>query len=320
MSGRIVSRHPHLRQVLPFLLASLVVAMGIAGLTACARQGASPSPAATPEDPVVVRVNGVDVTQSQIDVVRAEARLGGRRDGMSQARREATGRALVRQEAKRLGVHVTEAAVQQGVSDLEQSAGGAQALDAALSEAQMTRGQLTQAVGYSWLARALADAKYPDVAASASEARGFYDRHRDLYTTGASYHLAKITVPGEKLAWRLARRLRRGASFTETARRYSMDTQTRYRGGDVGWVLTVTVPRDVLAVVRNAGPRGIADPVWSSGKWQVFKVLGERPARVISFSRAREAIVKELTRRRRASALKRWVEREMQRAGVVSAG
>ena len=166
----------------------------------------------------------------------------------------------------------------------------------------MTRDQLDDAAGYSLLAEAVADAKNADTEASPGQVRAFYDRHRDdLYTTVASYRLGKITVPGEKLAEELVRRLRRGASFPALARRYSMDQQTRYQGGDLGWVSAFTVPREVLAVVEGVAPGGVAEPVWSSGKWQVFQVVARRPARVVPFAEARDAIARELTRRRRAT-------------------
>ena len=71
---------------------------------------------------------------------------------------------------------------------------------------------------------AVADAKYAELRPRPAQVRAFYDRHRaDLYTTDASYRLGKITVPGEKLAEKLVRLLRRGAGFAEVARRYSMD-------------------------------------------------------------------------------------------------
>ena len=197
----------------------------------------------------------------------------------------------MRLEAERRGIRIADDAVAQGVGKVEETAGGAQALDAALKEASVTRGQVGEAVRYSLLARAVADDMNADLEARPAQVRAFYDRHRDdLYTTDASYRLGKITVPGEKLAEKLVRRLRRGASFPAVARRYSMDQQTRYQGGEIGWVSAFTVPQEVLAVVEHVAPGGVADPVWSSGKWQVFKVLDRRPARVVPFAEAREPI------------------------------
>lgn len=301
------------------LLVAAVVVLSVAGLSACGESDMSPSPKAATSGAVVARVDGKEVTQAQVDAVRAEARLARRSDGADAARDEAVRRLLVRLEAERLGIRIGDDAVRQRVSDLEEKAGGAEALDAVLQQASMTRDQLGEAVGYSLLAEAVADAKNANMEASPGQVRAFYDRHRgDLYTTAASYRLGKITVPGEKLAEKLVRRLRHGASFRDVARRYSMDPQTRYQGGDLGWVSAFTVPREVLAAIELVAPGGVADPVWSSGKWQVFKVLARRPAHAVPFAEARDPIARELTRRRRAKALDRWLDAEVRRADVMT--
>lgn len=302
------------------LVASVVAVLSMAGLGACGGSDTLPSPKAAAGDAVLARVDGEEVTQAQVDAIRAEARLAGRDDGAGAARDEAVRRVLVRLEAERLGIRVADDAVRQRVSDLEEKAGGGAALDAALEKAVMTRDQLAEAVGHSLLTEAVADAKNAHLEASPGQVRAFYDRHReDLYTTAASYRLGKITVPREKLAEELVRRLRSGASFPALARRYSMDQQTRYQGGDLGWVSAFTVPQEVLAVVEGVAPGGIAEPVWSSGKWQVFQVVARRPSRVVPFAEARDAIARELTRRRRAHALDRWIDEKLERVEVVTA-
>ena len=303
----------------PLLVATVVAVLSVASLSACGESDTSPSPKAATRDAVVARVDGEEVTQAQVDVVRAEARLAGRGDGADAARDEAVRRMLVRLEAERLGIRIGDDAVARGVGKVEKNAGGTHALDAALKEASMTREQLGEAVRYGLLARAVADDMNADLEARPAQVRAFYDRHRaDLYTTDASYRLGKITVPGEKLAEKLVRLLRRGADFAEVARRYSMDPRTRFRGGEIGWVSVFTVPGEVLAVVERVAPGGIAEPVWSSGKWQVFKVFARRPSRVVPFAEARDAIARELTRRRRANALDRWIDRGLQRVEAVT--
>jgi parvulin-like peptidyl-prolyl isomerase len=299
------------------LLSALLAGLSVAVLGACGGSLTTSSPSPTADAGVVARVDGEQVTQAQVDEIQAEARLSGRGDSTDAARGEAVRRTLVLREAERLGVSVGDAAVRRRVSEVERIAGGAEALDAALARASMTRAEFDHAIRYSLLAAALADVKYADTMISSAAVRAFYDRHRgDLYTKSASLRLAQITVPGQKLAEKLVRRLRRGADFAETARQYSMDPQTRYVGGEVGWVSAFTVPPQVLTAVQHVASGAVADPVRSSGKWQIFKVLAKRPARILPFAEAREAIARELTRRRRAAALQDWIAAERKRASI----
>lgn len=300
------------------LLPACLVAglLGAAVLAGCG--GAAPSASPSPDPGVVAVVDGVRIGRDAVEAIRGEARLQGRSDAAGAARDEAVRRVLVRREAGRLGVRVQDGAIARRIAQLEADAGGADALDAALDRAALSREQLQQAIGYGLLAEALATEKGLGAGASVRAARSFYERHReDLFTTGASYRLGKITVPSERLAKTLDRRLRGGADFAATARRFSMDPQTRYDGGLLGWVMAVTLPAEALAVIERTPAGGVADPVFSTGKWQVFKVFGRRPSRIVPFSQVRSAITAELTRRSRMAALERWLDGEVRRTDVT---
>ena len=265
----------------------------------------------------MARVDGVEVTRADVDVNLAEARLEGRPIERSQALDEAVRRVLIRRAAARIGVTVDAAAVQAGLSALSVRSGGEAALDSALKTAGLTRDQLKAALAAGLLESGLADAKFPGVRAGSAAARSFYRRNADaLFRSAAEVRLGKITMPGELIADKVAARLAAGAPFGATARRFSMDPQTRAQGGYLGWVSVLTLPPEVRSALAGLRAGDIAEPVRSSGRWQLFKLFGRRPARLTPFVEVAGPIRRELTRRRRATALDDWLARARERATV----
>jgi foldase protein PrsA len=301
------------------LLACLVVLTGVVATGCSDRSGDGPdvSPSPSGGSAAVARVDGVVVTQVDVDVVRAEARLDNRTVGAAAGRDEAVRRELVRQAAAGLGVTVSDGVIAGRVSALEQKVGGAGALQAGLSRARMTTAQLRASIAFRLLEEKLAAAKFPRLAATRAAARDFYERHRvDLFTTAAKVRLGDIVLPGELLAKKLERRLQNGAAFAATARRYSMDEETKQNGGMLGWIATASLPSELRAAIEGVAQGEVSDPVRSSSRWHLLKVLGRRASTVVPFETVRSAVTDELTRRRRARAMKDWLAREVERADV----
>ncbi len=96
-------------------------------------------------------------------------------------------------------------------------------------------------------------------------------------------------MPGELIAEKVARRLAAGAPFGPTARRFSMDPETRFEGGLLGWVAVITVPPEVRAALAGLRAGDVTEPVRSSGRWQLFKLFARRPAVVTPFAEAARA-------------------------------
>jgi foldase protein PrsA len=301
------------------LLACLVVLTG-AVATACSDgsgDGTNVSPSPSGGSAAVARVDGTAVTQEDVEVVRAEARLEGRTIAAAAGRDEAIRRELVSQAAARMGVSVSDAVIAARLSALEQKVGGADALQAGLSRARMTTAQLRASIAFRLLEEKLAAARFPGLAATRAAARDFYERHRaDLFTTAAKVRLGDIVLPGELLARKLERRLQHGAAFAATARRYSMDEETKQNGGMLGWIAVASLPSELRAAIAGVAPGGVSDPVLSSSRWHLLKVLDRRAPTLMPFATVRSAVTDELTRRRRAKAMKDWLAREMKRADV----
>ncbi|MEZ5125636.1 MAG: peptidylprolyl isomerase [Thermoleophilia bacterium] len=286
-------------------------------LTGCSGVGStSPSPSSSPS--LAASVNGVAVTDVDVDLVQAEARLAGSELSADEARSEAIRRELVRQEAARRDIVVRPADVAERVTDISDQLGGESALSAALSAADMTAAQLDAATEYNLLESALQDDLFPDVQASAEEVRAFYRKHRiDLFTTSARVKLRSITLPSRQVAENVADRVHDGLAFSEAARRYSQDKETRASGGLLGWVSISGLPEAAADAIADTPTGSVSAPVQLLGRWHLYAVLDRKAATAVPFSGVSAEIATELTRRARAAALAKWLTQAEDNATIV---
>jgi len=287
-----------------------------AALAACgASGGATASPAA---DRVVAVVNGHRLHESDVALVRAEKRLVGQSDAAPAALNEAIDRELVRQEAARLGASADLDIVRQRMTDMTAQLGGAAALKTSLGRAVMSAAQLRRSITDGVLREAAQDARFPQVVADEKAAHAYYVRHRrETFTQAAAVHLGAIPVRTEMVAENALRRIRQGRPFAEVARQFSIDPESRDSEGDLGLLLVSSLPGPLRKAATSANLGVLAKPVQAGGIWYVLDVLARRPVRLIPYAKVRARIQEELTRAKRATALKAWLAKARKQASIL---
>jgi parvulin-like peptidyl-prolyl isomerase len=305
------------RRRLPAVICcGVLLALAASTFAACEKPGAGPSPTSAGHT-VVVRVDGEAVTRADVDAVRAELRFAGVEDDEQAARAQAIRRLLVRREAGRLGVTVSQKAVDERLAGITAGAGGEEALAAALENAAMTREQFVAAARHALLEIALAAKLFTDEKPIDAEVVAFYREQREgLFTRPAAVRLRKITVPSEAMATRAATEADGGLAFAAAARRYSMDEKTRYEGGMLGWILVDSLPQEVASALAGLSAKEVSSPIHSFGRWHLYQVVDRRDERAVPLAEVRDEIRRELTRRRRANALDAWVRSQLEEATV----
>jgi peptidyl-prolyl cis-trans isomerase C len=136
-----------------------------------------------------------------------------------------------------------------------------------------------------------------------SEVRAYYDQHKDDYKTPASVTMSHIQVKTENEAKRV-RQYARSQDWTKLAAKYSVDTLTKARAGNLG-----PTTRDGLlgalgrqpAMVESAfavGEGKIAGPIKTDLGWHVIRVDALRQEGMRDFEQVRTAIARQIGSKR----------------------
>ncbi len=296
------------------VLTLVLLGLSVFGLGACGGSGN----ATDTGDAVLARVNGEPVTRADVEDVRAEARLAGDEKDADAALEDAIGRALVRQEAERLGVVVSPADVDERIAAVTRRLGGEEALAQALDDADMSAEQLRRGAEYGLLRGQVRDARFGDLGVSDAAARAFYRRNLDdLFTEPAAVDLSMIVVRTKRLGEKVIDELAAGASFARVAKTYTRDPASRETGGRLGWIASASLPDPLRVAVERMTKGAVTGPVEGPMGWYVLKVHGRRSASVETFAEVEKAVRGELLLRKRTRALDRWIAAERKRAEVV---
>ena len=231
--------------------------------------GLAPLPAAA-DDPVVARVNGVDIKQSDLDFAASE--VGPRLSSLAAVERR---RVLLQ--------YVIE-------NELMAGAGQKDSLDK--SESFPSRAQYHQRRA---LRDAFFDVKIHD-AVTEADAKKIYDEKIVQLKPEQEVHARHILVATEAEAKEVAERLKKGEDFAAVAKEKSKDTGAE--GGDLGFFPRgqMLKPFEEAAFALDVGQ--ISEPVQTQFGWHVIKVEAKRDQPLPTFDQVKEAIIAQLVQQK----------------------
>lgn len=224
-----------------------------------------PVPAAA-DDPVIARVNGVDIKQSALDFAASE--VGHRLAN------------LAPQDRKMV--------LLQYVIESELMAGAGQKDNLDKTESFPGRAAYHQRRA---LRDAFFDAKISD-AVSEAEAKKIFDEKIAEMKPEQEVHARHILVATENEAKEIVERLKKGDDFAALAKEKSRDASAE--GGDLGFFPRgqMLKPFEDAAFALDVGE--ISEPVQTQFGWHVIKVEEKRDQPLPAFNQVKEAIIAQL--------------------------
>ena len=181
----------------------------------------------------------------------------------------------------------------------------------------MTDEQLRSGLADGVLREALQDCQVQGPRRYRAAARDYYDSHRTSFRQTASAHLWTIQVAAERIAETALGRLRDGRPFAEVARQFTTDPESKAAGGDMGVVALSSLPAPLRKAVEATRGGKVSAPVQGPGGWYLVKATERTSGGVQPFSDVRQAILSELTRRKRFAALDAWLDAARDKAAVT---
>ena len=171
--------------------------------------------------------------------------------------------------------------------------GGTGQADALLKQKHLTQAGLMQFLTQQMeLQAAYAHAIKGTQAPSAKAVQAYYNTHKSMFTSPAQDEMRMILVKTKSLAESLMAKLQHGASWHTLALKYSLDTYSKKKGGEYGWVNTgpqsnFVTPFYVEMDKLKPGQYGIAHTQYG---YHVIEVQKSRPGQLQSFAAVKQAI------------------------------
>ncbi|KPL08321.1 hypothetical protein AMJ86_01025 [bacterium SM23_57] len=140
------------------------------------------------------------------------------------------------------------------------------------------------------------------------QVRAFFEKHRARYWLPDRVHIQEILVQTRSEAFRIIRRLKGSADFSNLAKTHSLRTSAAQKGGDLGWIALEQMG-NISTVAFQLEKGTLSEPIQVEGGYSVIKVLGKKKQRQKTFDEAKSAVLTAVRRQLSREVYNQWVER-----------
>lgn len=226
---------------------------------------------------------------------------------------------LLEQEANRLGIDASEREIDAAIDSVKRQYN---LTDEQMVEALKKQNLTPEAFREQWRVQILGNKVIAtqvkgQIAVTEDEIKQYYEENYAGHDGGKEIHIAHILIPFDSpeekekaldLAREVAEKAKSGEDFGELAKKYSKDTISAEKGGDLGYIEKGDLVPQLEEVIQATPEGEVSDPVESPSGYHIIKVLGTRASDESSLDDAREEIRQKLYREKAEKALKTWVE------------
>ena len=157
------------------------------------------------------------------------------------------------------------------------------------SDVAALRGQIqTQVAREALVARA------KGLSVSADEVTSFYDGNKEKLGTPGAVHLRHILLATQKQAEDFLMALRAGADFSKLAAQASLDSTSKDRGGDLGFVSQGTLQPEIEKEVFSLKPGEVGSVFRNADGYHLFKAEEFRASRPSAFNDIKDSLKQAL--------------------------
>lgn len=149
--------------------------------------------------------------------------------------------------------------------------------------------------------------------------RDYYDQHQNEFRSGEEVRVRQILVRDEALANDIASKLKKGASFEDLSRQYSLAPNAK-KGGEIGYVSHGELPKMFEDEIFSLAPGAVSNVIRTDATFHIFKVDERRAPGIVDLATAAPVIrqrIREDGIRDRMAQLVSQARRDLQIAALT---
>jgi foldase protein PrsA len=227
-------------------------------------------------------------------------------------------RALMEDQAAKLGLTLAVDAVKKKVED-EKRKVGADKFEKDLKKQGLTEADYEELVRAELLVDAIGGKVGSTVKVSRDDALSFYLTHKELFGRSLMIHAAHIVTDTQGEAELALDEAKKG-DFAKVAQQISKDVKTRAAGGDMGWLEKGSMDPDFEKAAFGLKSGQVSGVVKTAEGYQVIKVLERREASIPTFEECWQEAVKLAESRRKEDTFSDWLRTVYANARVDAGG
>lgn len=282
---------------------------------------------------VVAVVNNEAITSYQLEQKIEAVQQAPSQEGETEALRQKAldsliEESLIRQQAEKLGVEVTEKEIESAIRDIRQQNDLTEKqLESALqaqgiSMQEYRQGLSEQIIRYKVMGREMRDSN--DV--TSQDIRDYFREHIDDYRQEPTLSLSRITIAvpdgatseevekARAKAEEAVQRIRSGEDFSNVFLELSADPEVS--GGDMGTFAEGELAPELDQAVRDLEEGEVSSVLEFRGNYYIFRVEEKKPGEIRKFDQVKEEIREVLLEEKTGSEQKDWIKKLREKAFI----
>jgi parvulin-like peptidyl-prolyl isomerase len=220
-------------------------------------------------------------------------------------------RAQFEQEAKALGITITDADVDKRLDELKEQffGGDDKQYQDALKEQGLTEEQVKADVRAQVVSEKLFETVTKDVNVTDADIQKYYDENKAQYEVQETRDVRHILVKTKKQADDLYAQLQDGADFGKLAKQFSDDPGSKDNGGKYEAVQKGQFVPEFDKYLFSAETNALSKPVKTSFGWHLIEPLSEiTPPTTTPLAEVKTTIRQQLEEQRKNEAMTKWID------------
>jgi len=223
---------------------------------------------------------------------------------------------LIDQEAVKNHVKIDPAAIDRRLQEYKNSAAGGDesTWQAILAQYDMTEQSLRDSIRRDLIAEQIIG---KDITLSDDDIKAYYEQNKSQYAEAEQVRASHILVNTKEEADAILAQLKAGGDFAAIAKEKSLDTQTKDKGGDLGYFGRGEMDPEFEKVAFALPVGQLSDPVKTSYGYHIIKVSDHKQARQYTLDEVKERVRQDLLNSRISERYPDWVAGLKAKAKIV---
>jgi parvulin-like peptidyl-prolyl isomerase len=226
---------------------------------------------------------------------------------------------LIRQEADKRDISVSDDEVEKALQDLYSAYGGKKKVDKLLEQQNMTEEQLRDLLRDQELGKKVYAAVTEDAKPSDEEIEKYYNENKAQFQQPEQRAMRHILVKDKATAEKIAGQLQADpsdANWKKLAKQYSIDDTNKDKGGDLGALVQGQMPPAFDKAAFGADKGDVVGPVKSPLGWHVLQVTDVTPAKEQGLDDVKDQISQMLSSQLVNEAWTDWLKKAKDEAEI----
>jgi parvulin-like peptidyl-prolyl isomerase/tRNA A-37 threonylcarbamoyl transferase component Bud32 len=225
---------------------------------------------------------------------------------------------LINQAARQKGISVSDADVQKQFDELRGGFKSEAEFEQSVKSAGMDLGSLRTQIRTQLITQKLVAVLSADTKVTDADLQAYYDENKSQFVQHAEKRASHILFASDDKATasKVLAQLQAGSiTFASAAQRYSIDSATAGKGGDLGWPTQAYIP-EFQAALDKLGKGQMSELVKSQFGWHIILVTDVRGGRQQSLDEVRSSIEQTIVQQRRSDTYQDFLN-QLRRSAVI---